>query len=445
MPKADLLHLADRVFGTPLLVTREKGEVILSVLADRLGIVAPLAEVPSFVERPKAAFEVVDGVAVIPVVGTLVNKTSGMDAMSGMTSYGSIAANLESALADPRVKAILLDVDSPGGECAGCFELADKIRAARAVKPIHAVANPMAASAAYAIAAAAERITAPEVSSIGSIGIITFHRDESKALEAAGVKITAIHAGARKADSYPHAPLSEDAKAAIQARADGIYDVFVESVATSRGMKASAVRATEAAVFLGEDAKSAGLVDAIGGKTEALRALKEGPVKELEEARAEIAQLKAQAAEHAKIAEEHAKLLGERSALLTRIGDFEAQAVARQQADDGAFLERLASESAAIQAPIDAAKIEKVRAHLKAGRREFALELGTELLEAAHSRAGKKFSRAGAGSLVPPKPQTKTDAQAEAEILQSRGWTVTLNADQTAVLEALPPGAGKKE
>jgi signal peptide peptidase SppA len=440
MPKADLHHLADRVFGTPLLVTREKGEVILSVLAERFGIEAPLAEIPSFQEREAASYKVDGGVAVIPVVGTLVNKTSGMEAMSGMTSYASIGAQLEQALADPRVSAILLDVDSPGGECAGMLELAERIYAARSVKPIHAVANPMAASAAYALAAAASHITAPAVSAVGSIGVITFHRDESKANEARGVKVTAIHAGARKADGSPHAPLSDDARAALQSRADGIYELFVDHVAKSRGMKASAVRSTEAGVFLGEAAKANGLVDAIGGKDEALRALKEGPVKELEDARAEIATLRTQLGEF-----ETTK--AELAAVRSRVAEFERFAAERQKADDAAFVKRLEDESAAIQAPIDAAKIEKVRVHLAAGRREFALELGGELLEAAHARSGKKFVRKGE-PLGATGPKKLTDAQAEAEILRSRGWTVTLNDDETQVLSALQPvqpGAQGKE
>ena len=111
--------------------------------------------------------------------GTLVKRTAGLDAASGLTSYAEIGAMLESALADPQVAGILLDIDSPGGEASGSFELARRVREAAAVKPIWALANDSAFSAAYAIASAADRVIISETGGVGSIGVIALHIDQS--------------------------------------------------------------------------------------------------------------------------------------------------------------------------------------------------------------------------------------------------------------------------
>mgnify|MGYP000747584119 CR=1 FL=1 len=115
----------------------------------------------------------------IPIHGSLVKRSLGMEAASGLTSYGEIAAMLDSALADPQVSGILLDIDSPGGEASGSFELARRVREVAAVKPVWAVANDAAYSAAYAIAASAQRLFVTETGGVGSIGVIALHVDQS--------------------------------------------------------------------------------------------------------------------------------------------------------------------------------------------------------------------------------------------------------------------------
>src|SRR5262249_4909037 len=109
------------------------------------------------------------GIAVVPIHGTLVSRGSFLDAMSGLTSYDAIRASLRAALDDPAVRGIMLDIDSPGGEAARVFDLADEIRAAAARKPVWAAANDMAASAAYAIAAAAQTVVVSRAGLVGSI------------------------------------------------------------------------------------------------------------------------------------------------------------------------------------------------------------------------------------------------------------------------------------
>ena len=148
-----LPHLASRLYGTPLLIARPKLDVILSVLGSRIGLPDLDMAMPLPAMRQAHASHPA-GIAVIPVVGTLVKRAMGIQAASGLMSYDEIDDRLDAALADPQIGGILLDLDSPGGEAGGVFELAQRIRAASAIKPIWAHANDAAYSAAYAIAAA---------------------------------------------------------------------------------------------------------------------------------------------------------------------------------------------------------------------------------------------------------------------------------------------------
>lgn len=260
-----LPHLASRIFGTPLLVQRAKLDVILSVLGPRLELASttlpePLAAVPT--ARP--AVPDAAGIAVIPIHGTLVKRTLGLEAASGLTSYQEIAAMLEAALADPGVAGILLDVDSPGGEASGSFDLARRVREAAAVKPIWAVANDAAFSAAYAIACASDRLVVTETGGVGSIGVIALHIDQSVKDAAEGYRYTAITAGTHKNDLSPHEPLTDAARNELKAEVDRLYDLFVAHVGAMRHLPEPAVRATEAALYFGPHAIEAGLADGIG-------------------------------------------------------------------------------------------------------------------------------------------------------------------------------------
>ena len=182
------------------------------------------------------------GVAVIPIHGTLVRRTVGLEAESGLTSYTQLAAQLDAALANPEVAAILLDIDSPGGESGGVFDLADRIRAATQVKPVWAVANDMAFSAAYALASAASKVFVSRTGGVGSIGVIAMHVDQSEKDAQDGVRYTAVFAGDRKNDLTPHAPISNEAHAFLQAEVNRIYSIFVETVARNRGLAPSTVQ-----------------------------------------------------------------------------------------------------------------------------------------------------------------------------------------------------------
>jgi capsid assembly protease len=153
-----------------------------------------------------------------------------------LTAYSDIGEAIEAAATDPGIRAILLDVDSSGGEVGGLFDLVDQIQAIRAQcgKPIWAVADEAALSAAYAIACTADRLYVTQTGEVGSIGVVAAHRDESGADAQAGLAWTFIHAGASKVDGNPHQPLSDTARASLQSDVDGLYGRFVDLVAKCR-------------------------------------------------------------------------------------------------------------------------------------------------------------------------------------------------------------------
>jgi len=258
-----LPHVAARLFGAPLLIHRPKLDVILAVLGPRVGL-SDLAAPSGYTPPERSPGRANAKVAVVPIHGTLVRRTIGLEAESGLTSYAAIASQIDAALASPDVDAILLDVDSPGGESGGVFDLADRIRAAAQVKPVWAVANDMAFSAAYALASAATKVFVSRTGGVGSIGVIAMHVDQSEKDAQDGVRYTAVFAGDRKNDLNPHEPISDEAHAFLKAEVNRVYGLFVETVARHRGIEPSAVRDTEAGLFFGQAAVAMGLADAIG-------------------------------------------------------------------------------------------------------------------------------------------------------------------------------------
>ncbi|MFC7515088.1 S49 family peptidase [Herbaspirillum sp. GCM10030257] len=203
------------------------------------------------------------GVAVIPVHGVLVSRSTQLNMCETMTSYEQLRSQLNTALSDPAVEHIVLDIDSPGGSTNGAFELADDIHAARAIKPITAIVNFSAFSAGYLLASAATDISVSRTSGVGSIGVIAKHMDISKRNEQQGVKVTTVYAGAHKNDLTPHEPLSDQSLQFLNDMVQGYYEQFVGAVALYRGLTADAVRATEANVYFGQKGIDLQLADRI--------------------------------------------------------------------------------------------------------------------------------------------------------------------------------------
>lgn len=202
------------------------------------------------------------GLAVIPIYGWLTPRCSLLEAWGVVTSYEGLHAQLNQALADPAIQQIVLDIDSTGGAATGAFELADALFAARAVKPITAIAHFTACSSAYLLAAATNRIVVSATSAVGSIGVRADHVDQSKCDDMAGMKVTTVSVGAHKNDLTPHEPLSEQSFATLTARIQNLYQMFVRAIARYRsGLTEQAVRETEAAVYVGDEAVEQGLAD----------------------------------------------------------------------------------------------------------------------------------------------------------------------------------------
>lgn len=272
----DLPYLASRLYGTPLLIARPKLEVILGVVARKLAGDTLATPQPATVDTGMTGgLQNLEGIAVIPVLGTLVRRASYIGAASGLTSYHDIEAMAEAAFADPMVKAVLLEIDSSGGEAGGVFDLAQRLRALSQTsgKPLWAIADEAALSAAYAIACAADRVWLTRTAEVGSIGVVAVHVDESVADAKAGFNYTFLHAGAHKVDGHPHAPLPAPVAADIQADIEQLHDQFIALVAGFRRLTPEVVRATEARVYRGEAALQAGLADQIGTRAEAITAL----------------------------------------------------------------------------------------------------------------------------------------------------------------------------
>ena len=272
-------HIAAQIFNTPLLVHPQKLDAIIAGLSDRI-FGAPLAQVAAKAAgqqlapelfstrqgiRAERGYRVVDGVAVLNVSGALVHRSRlDMADSTYFVGYNDLAADLEDAMGNPDVHAVLQVYDSPGGEAQGAFEYADRVFALRGKKPMVAIADGMAASAAYLGGSAADELVITRTGYAGSIGVVARHVDFSAALDADGIKVTHVFAGAHKVDGNPYEPLPSAVRESWQADIDGLYAMFVDAVARQLGMDARAVRATQAQTYGGQAAVDVGLASRIG-------------------------------------------------------------------------------------------------------------------------------------------------------------------------------------
>ncbi|MDZ4034050.1 S49 family peptidase [Kluyvera ascorbata] len=272
----NLPHLAQRLFNTPLALHPNKAEVIMAAVMDRFGISRVESSMAMIDEdsygyddnrgretKRDPGYDNVAGVAVIQITGTLVQKLGSLRPYSGMTGYDGIRQAFLTALADPEVDGICLDIDSPGGEVAGCFDLVDEIYNARGEKPIHAILTENAYSAAYAIASAADRISVPRTGGVGSVGVITMHLDWTQRIKEDGLKVTIITFGSRKAEGSPYRELTAEALEAIQHDINAMGELFVNTVARNRGMSAKVIKNTQAACYMAADGVEIGLADEV--------------------------------------------------------------------------------------------------------------------------------------------------------------------------------------
>lgn len=222
-------------------------------------------------ERSAALFSQPDPIrvgstSIIPIRGPIVNRSSFLSQLFGAPSTEDITQQLRAAVDDDQTRAIVLDIDSPGGTVAGTAELAEEVRALRERKTIVAQVNPLAASAAFWIAAQASKIVVTSTSDVGSIGILAQHIDLSGALDREGVNVTLISAGKFKTEANPFQPLTQEAKESIQQRVDGAMEKFVAAVAAGRGVSTRKVLRDfgEGRLVTAEDAVRVGMADRVG-------------------------------------------------------------------------------------------------------------------------------------------------------------------------------------
>ncbi len=269
----DLLfaHVASRFFGVPLLLRQPEAEVIAHYLRSRMLGAGPDAN--RFVGREEfdpatrrwKGYRRVGSVGIVSIIGELVNRGAWLGAASGLTSYEGILAQVRAAAEDSAVKAIVLDINSPGGEAAGMADTARQIRKIAGNKRLVAVVNSMAASAAYGLATAAHEIVIGESGIAGSIGVLLVHADRSRQLDAAGITMTVFATGTEKAAGNPYEAMTDEHRAALEREITAFMVGFARLVTSHRpALTAERILDLEGGIRLGADAVKAGLADRIG-------------------------------------------------------------------------------------------------------------------------------------------------------------------------------------
>ena len=263
MNKRNLSHLSTLILNTPLLCTPDYAETLCAVLGDRMSL-DTLGMVAQTVDSSEKRVQGMSGdTAIIPIVGSMTHRATGIEAMSGVNSYASLQAQVEAAMEDSAVKSIALDWDSGGGQVAGAFDFRDYLMSVRGKKPIISIARDTMASAAYLLGSATDKIYLTQTGAVGSIGVVAMHVDQSEKNAKDGIKPTFIHAGAYKTAGNPHEALEGEALSYLQESVNDSYEMFINAVAEARGIDANAIRATEARMYKGGKAIKAGLADGV--------------------------------------------------------------------------------------------------------------------------------------------------------------------------------------
>jgi signal peptide peptidase SppA len=269
-------HIMAALIGEAWAIEACKLQAILDFMADQAaGVKYSAEEIEARITKSREQ-EVArqDGsVALLSLRGVIANRMGMLDDISGGTSSEGFGRQFQAAMRDTAVKAIVMDVDSPGGPVFGATEISSMIHAARGTKPIIAHVNARAASKAYWIASAADEIVVTASGEVGSIGVLGVHDDVSGALEKLGVRKTIISAGKFKADGNPYGPLGDESQARIQAKVDAEYEKFIRDVARNRNVSISTVRDGfgQGDMVSAEQAVSEGMADRIGSLEETLQ------------------------------------------------------------------------------------------------------------------------------------------------------------------------------
>lgn len=285
-------QIASRVLNTPLLLEPGYARVFFSALASRLNIVElqddggqidigqklrvdgrTLTRTRQTADGyTETLYHITDGAAQLDVKGSLVHKHGYLKPYSGMTGYDGIVSRMAMMLADQDVKGVLMDMHTPGGEVAGCFDTVDQLRrmAAAAGKPIWSLSYDMHCSAGMALASAADRRLITQTGVAGSVGVVMAHASYQEYLKEEGIKVTLIHSGAHKVEGNPYEDLPDEVLQRFQRDTAALRQQFAELVARHTGLTAEAVLATEAACYRGQEAVDIGFAHQLVNGHEAL-------------------------------------------------------------------------------------------------------------------------------------------------------------------------------
>jgi len=264
------MKLIDIVNGAwaiePAMLNEIRGIYATHLRGEKINLAAIEASLGRSLKNGSHGYEVVDGVAIIPVIGVTAKKMNMFADISGGASTELIGKDVRAAVNDPAVNSIILHIDSPGGTVDGTQALANIIAEARTKKPMATLGDGVLCSASYWYGCATgEVFIADDTTRVGSIGVVTGHRDISGWEEKQGLKTTEITAGKYKRVTSAYAPLSADGRDSLQADVDYIYSLFVDSVAAAPGVDVDTVlqHMADGRIFTGKAAITAGLVDGV--------------------------------------------------------------------------------------------------------------------------------------------------------------------------------------
>jgi len=277
--KHNLPGLMSRLFNTPLMIRPTEAQIIITAVSEQMGVGSLLdassgkeIDLSGQIEKSAAnvsergvtrnrSYALVDGIAVLPISGTLAHKWGGLQPSCGATGYDGIQGRLNQALSDPEVRGIMLDVDTPGGEVAGAFDCTDIIARANKIKPVWSLCYDMHCSAGQLLVSGAGRRLITQTGIGGSIGVVIAHMDVSEMMKQSGRKVTLIHAGANKVDGNPYEALPERVRAKLQEDVEATRMRFANTVSKHTGLAVDRILAQEAATFEGQTAIEQGLAD----------------------------------------------------------------------------------------------------------------------------------------------------------------------------------------
>lgn len=226
-------------------------------------------------KAPRPYLVTESGIALIPLDGVLAPRMDQMMQISGGTSTLQFASYVREATADPEIKAIVVPIDSPGGQAVGLEEAAIALRKARDAKPTIAVVMGTMASAVYYIGVGAGEVVAGWDSGVGSIGTVLVHQEFSQADKLEGTTTTVVKAGRYKFVGNSYEPLTAEGRDVLQEEVDAYHGQFVRSVAASRGVSEETVRQRfgQGKMFIASEALRLGMIDRLGSLADVLAEL----------------------------------------------------------------------------------------------------------------------------------------------------------------------------